>query len=179
MFQIEIDLKEFQQAMEQLTNGLVDRTAMMRQIAAIMADAVEENFQQQGRPAWLGWSPAYAKKRHGGKILQHTGRLASSIQQFSDNDEALVGTNLKYARIHQEGGTINIPSRSQQAHYRRKNGKSRFSSKARSNHSQWNTIPAYKIQMPARPFLSLTDSDAEQIQTILEHYLQRLMDSPS
>ncbi|PHM47096.1 phage virion morphogenesis protein [Xenorhabdus miraniensis] len=178
MFQIEIDLTEFQQALQQLTDGLIDRTPMMRQIAGIMADAVEENFKQQGRPAWLGWSPAYAKKRAGGRILQNTGRLASSIQQFSDNDEALVGTNVKYARIHQAGGTLNIPARSQQAHYRRKNGRSRFSSPARANHSQWNTIPAYKIQMPARPFLTLTDSDTEQIQVILERYLQRLMDTP-
>ncbi|MEQ1966280.1 phage virion morphogenesis protein [Xenorhabdus nematophila] len=176
MFQIEIDLKEFQQAMQQLTDGLGDRTPMMRQIAATMADAVEENFRQQGRPAWLGWSPAYAKKRAGGKILQHTGRLASSIQQFSDNDEALVGTNVIYARIHQEGGTINMPARSQQAHYRRKKGQSRFAHKA--NHSQWSTLPAYKIQIPARPFLKLTDSDADQIQAILEHYLQRLTNTP-
>ncbi|NHB90760.1 phage virion morphogenesis protein [Photorhabdus cinerea] len=178
MFQIDIDLKEFQQVMQQLTDGLGDRTPMMRQIAATMADAVEENFKQQGRPAWLGWSPAYAKKRAGGKILQHTGRLASSIQPFSDNDEALVGTNVIYARIHQEGGTINMPARSQQAHYRHKKGKRRFSSKAKADHSQWNTLPAYKIQMPARPFLKLTDSDAGQIQDILERYLQQLMDAP-
>ncbi|KLU16276.1 phage virion morphogenesis protein [Xenorhabdus griffiniae] len=178
MFRIDIDLTEFQKAMQQLTDGLGDRTPMMRQIAATMADAVEENFKQQGRPAWLGWSPAYAKKRAGGKILQHTGRLAGSIQQFSDNDEALVGTNVIYARIHQEGGTINMPARSQRAHYRRKNGQSRFSSKAKADHSQWNTLPAYKIQMPARPFLTLTDSDAGQIQTILERYLQRLIDAP-
>ncbi|CDL80195.1 phage virion morphogenesis protein [Xenorhabdus cabanillasii] len=179
MFQIEIDLKEFQQAMQQLTDGLGDRTPMMRQIAGIMADAVEENFKQQGRPAWLGWRPATAKKRAGGKILQHTGRLASSIQQFSDNDEALVGTNVKYARIHQEGGTINMPARRQNAYYRmRKDGTvgHRFVQKSKSNYSERNTIPAYKIQMPARPFLTLTDSDTEQIQHILERYLQRLLD---
>ncbi|MDE9466878.1 phage virion morphogenesis protein [Xenorhabdus bovienii] len=181
MFRIEIDLTEFQKALQQLTDGLVDRTPMMRQIAGIMADAVEENFKQQGRPAWLGWSPAYAKKRAGGKILQDTGRLASSIQQFSDNDEALVGTNVKYARIHQEGGTINRPARRQQAYYRmNKNGTvgNRFARKSTSNYSELNTIPAHKIQMPARPFLTLAASDADQIQTILERYLQRLMDTP-
>ncbi|NCA87000.1 MAG: DUF4256 family protein, partial [Clostridia bacterium] len=38
------------------------------EMAAAMGDAVEENFAQQGRPAWMGWSPAYARQRRGGKI---------------------------------------------------------------------------------------------------------------
>lgn len=90
----------------------------MREMAAAMGDAVEENFAQQGRPAWMGWSPAYARQRRGGKILQKSGRLAASITQYSTNDEATVGTNVKYARIHQEGGEISIPARSQKAYYR-------------------------------------------------------------
>ncbi|MFL3315163.1 phage virion morphogenesis protein, partial [Enterobacter asburiae] len=86
--------------------------------------------------AWMGWSPAYARQRRGGKILQKSGRLAASITQYSTNDDATVGTNVKYARIHQEGGEISIPARSQKAYYRQnKDGSvgNRFVKKSRSN----------------------------------------------
>jgi phage gpG-like protein len=70
---------------------------------------------------------------------------------------ATVGTNVIYAGIHQSGGKINIPARSQQAYYRQnKDGtlNNKFARKSKANYSEWNTIPAYEINMPARPFLS-------------------------
>ncbi len=124
----------------------------------MMEDAVQENFEQQGRPKWLGWSPRYAKRRGPGQILQRSGRLASSIVQYSDNDMATVGTNVIYAGIHQSGGKISIPARSQQAYYHQnKDGtlNNQFARKSKANYAEWNTIPAYEIRMPARPFLFL------------------------
>ncbi|WP_337062502.1 phage virion morphogenesis protein, partial [Serratia fonticola] len=59
--------------------------------------AVDENFAQQGRPAWLGI-------QRDGMILQKSGRLASSIVAASDNNSATVGTNVEYGPIHQFGG---------------------------------------------------------------------------
>ncbi|WP_251271528.1 phage virion morphogenesis protein, partial [Enterobacter hormaechei] len=103
---------DFERSLGELIKKLENRAPLMREMAAAMGDAVEENFAQQGRPAWMGWSPAYARHRRGGKILQKSGRLAASITQYSTNDEATVGTNVKYARIHQEGGEISIPARS-------------------------------------------------------------------
>lgn len=179
MITINIDTREYEAAIQKLVEGIENRTPLMRQIAGIMADAVEENFAQEGRPAWLGWSPDYARRRAGGRILQDSGRLASSIGQYSDNDSAVVGTNVKYARIHQEGGEINIPARSQQAYYRqRKDGSvgNRFVRKSHSNFSQYHTLPAYKIKIPARPFLQLDGGDELRITRTVEDYLSRLIE---
>jgi len=117
-YAIRYDIGDFERSLGELIKKLENRAPLMREVAAAMGDAVEENFAQQGRPAWMGWSPAYARQRRGGKILQKSGRLAASITQYSTNDEATVGTNVKYARIHQEGGEISIPARSQKAYYR-------------------------------------------------------------
>ncbi|MGL9773281.1 MAG: phage virion morphogenesis protein [Sodalis sp. (in: enterobacteria)] len=38
-----------------------------------------------------------------GKILQQSGRLAASIDSEADNEQAVVGTNVMNARIHQQG----------------------------------------------------------------------------
>lgn len=178
-YAIQYDIGDFERSLGDLIKKLEHREPLMREMAAAIGDAVEENFAQQGRPAWMGWSPAYARKRHGGKILQKSGRLAASITQYSTNDEATVGTNVKYARIHQEGGEISIAARSQKAYYRQNKDGSlnhRFAKKSQANFEQWNTIGAYKIKMPARPFLHLTEDDVERMENTAEQYLKRIFD---
>ena len=178
-YAIKYDIGDFERSLGAMIKQLEHREPLMREMAAAMADAVEENFAQQGRPAWMGWSPNYARQRQGGKILQKSGRLASSITSFSTNDEATVGTNVKYARIHQEGGEIKIAARSQKAYHRQnKDGSigNRFVKKSRANFEQWNTIGAYKIKMPARPFLHLTDDDVGRMEDTAEQYLKRIFD---
>lgn len=108
-YTITYDTGDFEKSLGKLINELENREPIMRELAAAMADAVEENFAREGRPEWMGWSPRYARKRHGGKILQKSGRLAKSITQYSTNDEAVVGTNVKYARIHQKVAKLISP----------------------------------------------------------------------
>ncbi|SEL24752.1 phage virion morphogenesis (putative tail completion) protein [Kosakonia sacchari] len=179
-YAIQYDIGDFERSLGELIKKLEHREPLMREMAAAMGDAVEENFARQGRPAWMGWkSNAYWAKRRGGKILQKSGRLAASITQYSTNDEATVGTNVKYARIHQEGGEINIAARSQKAYYRQNKDGSlnhRFAKKSQANFEQWNTIGAYKIKMPARPFLHLTEDDVERMENTAEQYLKRIFD---
>ncbi|HCT6817420.1 TPA: phage virion morphogenesis protein [Morganella morganii] len=177
MYSIKINTDGFEAALDKLVRGLENREPLMRRLAGMMADAVEENFAQEGRPKWMGWSPSTARRRRGGRILQLSGRLAGSIGSYSDNDSAVVGTNVKYARIHQEGGEIDIPARSQRAYYRMgKDGTvgNRFVRKSRSNYSEWHTLPAYKIKMPARPFLQLDDWEQYRMVLTIEDYLTRL-----
>ena len=75
----------------------------MKAIAASLADEVEENFEQQGRPRW---SPLKnpSEKRKGGRILQDSGQLAASVSTRSNRNMAMVGTNKVYGAIHQFGG---------------------------------------------------------------------------
>lgn len=74
-----------------------------------MADAVEENFKQEGRPEWTKLKDSTIKLRTQkgywpGKILQTRGELAASITSNYDESSAIVGTNKVYAAIHQFGG---------------------------------------------------------------------------
>ncbi|MCZ5321378.1 phage virion morphogenesis protein [Escherichia coli] len=47
------------------------------------------------------------------QILQKSGRLVASIRSAVNNNEATVGTNVRYARIHNEGGEIRHQARTQ------------------------------------------------------------------
>jgi phage virion morphogenesis protein len=65
----------------------------------------EEQQSPDGEP-WQAWSANYAATRHGGQsLLQGEGDLVDSITSEIEGDEALIGSNLIYAAIHQHGGT--------------------------------------------------------------------------
>lgn len=117
---------------------------LMRRISGDMMDAVEENFEREGRPKWksLAESTIESRKRQKkwpGKILQIGGGrgLAGSITPRYSAKEAIVGTNLIYARIHQKGGMA---------------GRGR------------------KVKIPARPYLTITNQELADIENrILNH----------
>jgi phage virion morphogenesis protein len=194
MRDIEIDLGELNSALARLYAFLKDASPITSLVAALMADAVEENFAQQGRPKWLGLSPRTLKRRGQkageGKILQHTGRLASSIVQRHDADSATVGTNLVYAAIHQFGGAIQRHPMSGLVHLRTdKNGMllrqtrhDKLAVFAKDRHRRvkavrWTRSQGWTVKMPARPFLSLTEADTLAIEREAERYLRGLIGS--
>ncbi|MEW6115366.1 MAG: phage virion morphogenesis protein [Nitrospirota bacterium] len=161
MIKISVKDKEALRFLTELQRRSTNMTPVMRRIAEIMHDAVEENFEAEGRPRWrplaastiMGafggarkWNTkkgavrkSIAKKLAGRKILQDSGQLAASISRKSDARSARVGTNKVYAAIHQFGG---------------KAGRGR------------------KVTIPARPFLKLTDSDIEEIKEAIKEYLK-------
>lgn len=74
-------------------------TPVMEDFSHYMLGSVSKNFEQGGRPdKW--------KKSQAEKTLNDSGRLASSFTPRHGRDWALVGTNVRYARIHNEGGDI-------------------------------------------------------------------------
>ncbi|MTH47482.1 phage virion morphogenesis protein [Intestinirhabdus alba] len=176
---IKIDLTAYNTTLDKLIRSTTQRHDLMTALAGTMLDVVEENFQQEGRPKWMGWSPAYAKRRGPGQILQKSGRLAASIRAAVTNDDATVGTNVRYARIHNEGGEIRHPARTTNLYFKqyKSGGVSRqFVRKRNSNFVQSATVGAYTVNMPARPFLQLIDSDIRDLEETAILYFERVID---
>jgi phage virion morphogenesis (putative tail completion) protein len=146
-----------------------DRAPLMRALSEDMHNAVMDNFAAQGRPAWLGLAPstlASRPKRVGGMILQDSGTLLKSIQAESGPDYAIVGTNQPYAAAHNFGVTT-------RPHViRPKNKKALFWPGGPGPRKLVNH-PGSKI--PARPFLTLTDSDQVRMLLSVSQYLKSLI----
>ena len=150
---IEIDLSSnlnaVLQQLQEKARELNNLSPLMRRVAGIMADAVEENFERQGRPRWkpLKESTIRQREKEGywpGKILQRTGRLASSIESRYGKTEASVqvgGSQFPYAAIHQFGGKAG---------------------------------PGRKVEIPARPYLTLSDDDLKEIEEEFRIYLKEI-----
>src|SRR5574344_1807258 len=107
--EIRIDNKAVEEALLKVASKCEDMKPLMKNIAGIMADAVEENFEQEGRPdKWQALAESTIKKRKKtkhwpGKILQVEGQLATSVTTQYDNKSAVIGSNLAYAARHQLG----------------------------------------------------------------------------
>lgn len=171
MIEIKIDTEKVSAALARLQKAAVDASPVMAAIAGVMHDAVMENFEQSGRPKWLGLQPAtLAQKRKQGysdkPLIRRGGgqSLYSSITVQSDATSASVGTNIKYAAIHQFGGQtrphVILPRNKKALAFGGRVVK-------KVNH------PGSKI--PARPFLSITPEDEDKIIGKVSAYLKNVI----
>lgn len=143
--EIRIANEELQRVLNELVQKSSDLRPLMKNIAGILEDSVEENFEQEGKPdKWEELKPSTIKQRtqkgyYPGKILQMRGELAASITSKYDENSAIVGTNKVYAAIHQFGGEA---------------GQNK------------------EAEIPERPYLKLGDSELNDIKNAVQKYLQ-------
>ena len=78
-------------------------SSAMPKIAAYLQSCANKKMNRGVSPAN---PPLTAAVKQGNKTLRDTGALAASIAAHSGKDWADASTNLKYARLQQEGGTI-------------------------------------------------------------------------
>jgi phage virion morphogenesis protein len=161
MIEIKIETDTITAALQAIQSRLIDMTPLMRQISGIMLDAVEANFAAEGRPKWR---PSRRATGQGGKTLQDTGQLAASIVSKYTQNQAMVGTNVIYAAIHQFGG------KTAPHVIKPKNKKALFWPGAKH---PVKSVKHPGSDIPARPFLSLTDSDYDTIKEKISEYLTR------
>lgn len=151
---VNIDATQLKTAFTRLVDRCQNRQPLMRNIAGIMHSGVQDNFSAGGRPRWLG-------VKRGGTPLTLSGNLKNSIHPFNTNDMAGVGTNVKYAAIHNFGGQT-------RPHVIRPKYKKALAFNGRVvkkvNH------PGSKI--PARKFMVLTPAEIGEIQRTVNRYLQ-------
>ena len=185
MIEIKVKDSELEKFLREISKRCEDLLPVMKGVAGLMHEAVEENFEQQGRPTkWRGLSQVTIRfrKRRGywpGKILQMRGELAASITEDATKNKAVVGTNKAYAAVHQFGakkgsfGEFTIKIRE---HMRRithafgKPLKKPRSVKVRE-HTRRVRLPWGDI--PARPYLVITDEDIEIIKESIADFIQR------
>lgn len=109
---------------------------------------IEGNFRAQG---WQGKTfERWKKNKRGSRILVKSGHLRSSSYYNTAPGMAVIRNPLPYAKIHNEGGTINMPPRKQVIHF---NKKGRFSKNNRkASYAQKTSVRAYTIKIPQRQF---------------------------
>lgn len=166
--------------LEKLKTNLRNPSRTMKYIASDLMQSVKRNFEYEGRGKWKPLSSRTIKQRTRlgywpGKILQRTGELKRSITSGSDQNSAWVGTNKRYAALHQFGGHIFKASRNEKfirSRYKRGSKKGKFKKMKSYELGKGMSFRAHTINVPARPFLTVSYSDLVKIKN---HFLQNLL----
>jgi len=149
MIRISINSGEAQKRLQDMREKLGDTTPLMRRVGGIMLNSAKTNFLQGGRPKWVVSARA---EREGGITLQKSGVLMRSVHSEVGRNFAIVGTNIKYAAIHQFGGLIRRKQVASIDDFRPFDGRP-------------TKLRTYAVgEMPARPFLRLTEVEDKNIE---------------
>lgn len=132
---------------------LTDPRPMLLDIGEALVNSTRDRFSAQRGPdgqTWKSLSPRYleTKSPNPGKILQRRGDLVRQIFPQVEGATLLVGTDRVYGAVHQFGAL-----------------KGAFGKTRRGAPIPWGDIPA-------RPFLGISDDDAAEIIAIARDHLQ-------
>jgi len=159
MIAIDIDTRAIDQALSRLSQQVSNMQPIMTEIGEEIASRVDLTFTDATDPYGNPWEAlsaiTQARRTNGSnKPLNDTGRLKASITSNASSHDVEIGTNVKYAKTHQNGAS--------QGQY----GKNK-----RNTPIPWGDIPA-------RPFLPTQarglPSDWEtDILKIIQKHLER------
>ena len=134
--------------------------AINKNIAVGLRNSTLERFKKEQSPNNKKWvKRKYINSRK--KLLKDTGTLRNSIKAKADNKMATLGTNLEYASTHQFG-----------AKNRRIKAKNCKVLKFRIG-NKCISAKEVVVNIPARPFLGISEEDKQDIKDILNDYVER------
>jgi phage virion morphogenesis protein len=152
---ITIDDTALRQQLGQLIRALTDPQPALRQIGDDLVRTTKERFQPGNKRApdgtpWARNSPVTIARKGRDNPLYQRGHLQGSIRyQLLGQNALAVGTNRGYAAVQQFGQPKGASGRNR-----------------RGAPIPWGNIPA-------RPFLGLSDQDADDAVRVLRSYLAR------
>ena len=170
---IAYDDAEVVDALNRLLRDVQDLEPAMRDIAAALESGIEDAFQNQRSPAGVPWGDLseHTKRRRTkagkwpGQILQVSGDLAGSITSAYDRTSAVAGTNLVYAPTHQFGAKKGSFGSSRAGGYRDRG------TDLVVPYSLVTPRPLPWGDIPARPFLGVSDDTRDEIVDAINRHL--------
>ncbi|HID48327.1 MAG TPA: phage virion morphogenesis protein [Chromatiales bacterium] len=155
MITIKIDDRGIQAALRRLQRQAGDLTPAMRDIGEYLVQSTKERFAEGRAPDGASWAPnrpaTLARKKGSRPLIGESKRLSGEIFHRPGRDGVEVGSALEYAAVHQFGAK-----------------KGKFGKTQKGRPIPWGDIPA-------RPFLGLSDADRDEIVAILREHLARAM----
>jgi phage gpG-like protein len=163
--------------LKKLTNLLTNYNKIRSEILNTAGDmAVTEftlNFRKQGFNG-VKWKPK--KKPNGKNILIKKGNLRRSISKKRiSNDSIVIGSDLPYAYIHNNGGTINRKERSEiftRNRYTKGNKKGKFKKGTKSG--KGFSFKSHIVNMPKRQFMGNMPTLTKKITNFIKNKLNNL-----
>lgn len=147
----------FDKAMANAVKKLSNKKLLMASVGETLVSGTVKRFIDEKDPEGKSWKPSGRAIAQGGKTLTDTALLRQSIDYAATPKKVMVGTNKKYARIHQLGGTIK-PKHGKALKFPGQDGKDVF---------------AKEVEIPARPFIGVSQSDLKEVKATINEFLNK------
>lgn len=156
-----------------------------REVKELGVSFFKGRFRSQG---WLdtGFHPwrkrkKLDKKRPGRNILMDRGKLRNSIRGEVRGGDIIFGSDRPYAKVHNEGGTVNIPARTQILHFKKyksgkRKGKTLFArNNAQASFGQKVENKGGSFQMPKRQFMGESKYLTIKIKSLVDKHIKQIL----
>ena len=147
------DWKKLTKVLNRLEN--VDFAKLHENIGEVLISTTHERFRNGRTPNGSKWKRGL---KGTGQTLVQSRLLRNSVTKRFSREGVEVGTNVKYARIHQKGGTI----RAKKAKFLRFKVGSRWAMKK-------------SVKIPARPFIGISADDNQEIMRLFRETISEAM----
>ncbi|WP_180113383.1 phage virion morphogenesis protein [Acinetobacter sp. YH12073] len=162
------------QALERLSNFDQTKPALFEKIGNAVVSNIRNRWGS-GEGLEGKWRLSGRVRREGGTTLRKNSHLLDSMTYNVIPNGVEIGTDKAYGAIHHFGGEIHYEARMRRTYFRQNQRTglvgNKFVRKARSNFMQESMSKAYKVNMPRRPFLGLTESDELQVMDLIVEHL--------
>lgn len=155
---IEGDTRRLIKKMKKLSD--INRSGINQALAESVRTSTRERFKTEKSPEGKQWKKSIRASQNGGVTLTKSAGLKNSIKSTSDGSGFAVGTNKIYAKTHQfgeDGRKITIKAKTSKGLIFKIG-------------DQWirKKQVVIKVNIPARPFLGLSEEDLSEIKATLE-----------
>lgn len=161
MIRVEYNSEAVSAGLERLARGLSDTTPAMQEIGEYLVVSTKDRFPSGKAPDGSPWAAksqttiarylAQGDRVDNRPLFGPSGQLSSTIHYRAGRDQVAVGSALIYSAVMQFGA-----------------GQGAFGATSRGSPIPWGDIPA-------RPFLGLSDADEGALIDIVEEYLAGLI----
>lgn len=187
---IRVDDAAAQAAIQRVADAGGDTLSLLSLIGGYMVTATQRRFETETGPDGVKWAPmakrtaARRAKRKGAntpatpKLLRDKNLLFQSVQEaHTTEDETVIGSNLPYALIQQQGGTVRRNAMSRMVSFRKAGARTLFAKKSHKRVTKRPvTFGSSATVIPARPYLGFSDEDRAEILRIAEDHFRRAME---
>lgn len=159
-----------QAAALRLEAGARDLAPLMDLIGTVLVNgAVERIGQTNVAPDGAPWPKSLRAQLEQGKTLHDSGQLMRSITHVAASDQVEVGSNMIYAGVHQKGA--------EQGEFGAAMGRTKATEKRPWSQDYFFHLPWGDI--PARPYLGVSEEERAEIEELSVMYFSDLLDAGS
>lgn len=159
MIKVEFKYEAVAQGLGEVARRIDDMTPLHESIGEYVIEVTKQRFKQGIAPDGTAWTPkspvtlaAYKARGDGDRpdpLIGPSRRLSSEIARFATAESVEIGSSLEYSAVMQDGAR-----------------KGAFGRTARNSPIPWGDIPA-------RPWLGLSDEDEVHILDLADEHLEQ------